>query len=939
MIETGAAAKTVISAALKPVVGQVHQQWARRGAVTVDQAALGSLRSEVAEAIEVLARDAPSLQKYAWVWLKRLLSDVSPVFDDAKAIAWLRTEGAEDHLLAAVEALVLARPIEQPVADAGAHFHQVTGQEQWYGEALALAALAFITKSIELRLTTGDRMLAGMLAAHANPVQQRLDVMSADMTALVQRLDRRNGAFLQKEDFAPLPAAAAATVVIGRRPRLVDLRSGRFRERPGIVDAARAELLKWIDADGQEDLVTGRLPVFWIDGRPGDGKSVILLQTVAALLNAGDLPAITELQTREEIECWLASRERGVSPAPRRHWDIAYTDDLYRKFDSEELRQLVSHAYQSGSPLAAIITSGPTVERRAMENNDRLAITSFEVPRLGLGEMDEFRAWLEARTGEARDLPDGAGNRLLVEWLVELAGGMVDTDFADNLAATLERLGIGDAARITAAVNAMDLGAPGSLLSTVAARAAFDTLRDDQANHFELRIEEDQTGVHLLHPALVWPLFKLWVRAEENLALAWGRALARATVLFLNSGETWQARSLVGRALRGAVVSRLFGAGEVPDARHAGTIVLEAIYEHVAANCTLPERACLLGLWIPASGSRRLRHPSMAELAHEAAAAIADPLVDAAVKADLSASLLAHEHRGVPPACLAAALAHLSGRPVHLQIPAMDRLARHMGTGRRREFVTKWLSANIGAPEAGPVFSRALESRQGREFVQLAFDYLTSNPDAAEAGSVMWAATMNAEEDDRFFPVLAAWMNQTRDRDASGRIVARLLLSTGRPRPQALQKKAFDAFSSGEHAAMLSSGIEAFLDRAAGTLPAAQALAALVRHRTLGSPWRDRAEAHVRATSGNICRHVLVMLVRFAPSSDTLRIAIDLTVREPRDRGNEYLLAHAHKGLDDLSDMDRAAILAALGDREREILARSSPDRENKGRDVPLHPG
>jgi hypothetical protein len=109
MIEPAVVGKAVVSAALKPVLCMVQQQWARRGAVALDSAQLTTLRAEVDEAIAVLARDSNSLHQATFIWLKGLVSDVSPVFDDTHVRDWLKTEGAATILLATEETLLHPR--------------------------------------------------------------------------------------------------------------------------------------------------------------------------------------------------------------------------------------------------------------------------------------------------------------------------------------------------------------------------------------------------------------------------------------------------------------------------------------------------------------------------------------------------------------------------------------------------------------------------------------------------------------------------------------------------------------------------------------------------------------------------------------------------------------------------------------------------------------
>lgn len=222
------------------------------------------------------------------------------------------------------------------------------------------------------------------------------------------------------------------------------------------------------------------------------------------------------------------------------------------------------------------------------------------------------------------------------------------------------------------------------------------------------------------------------------------------------------------------------------------------------------------------------------------------------------------------------------------------------------------------------MFSQMLGSADDPEALALAFDYVDRNPAADEAAEVMWSITVCGEGESGYYKLLADWLNKTADCYVAGRIGERLLLSTGDPRSAELQKRAHYAFAVEEHATRLRNGMTAFFDRASGTMAAAQLLAGLIRQNALRDAWVDRAMQHVKETKGNIRRHVLGMLVRFAPTRDVLALTLETVREEPTDRRNSFLLEQARNGVNGLGREEAAALMDQLSPAERTTLSGNS---------------
>ena len=80
-------------------------------------------------------------------------------------------------------------------------------------------------------------------------------------------------------------------IVHGVRPTIADLRNGCFMERRARVTAALSIIReRW---STQLAVLRLSLPIFWISGPSGSGKSVLLLQVLKELLANGEIERLT----------------------------------------------------------------------------------------------------------------------------------------------------------------------------------------------------------------------------------------------------------------------------------------------------------------------------------------------------------------------------------------------------------------------------------------------------------------------------------------------------------------------------------------------------------------------------------------------------------------------------------------------------------------------
>ena len=83
-----------------------------------------------------------------------------------------------------------------------------------------------------------------------------------------------------------------------------------------------------------------QIPTFWIGGRSGEGKSVLLLQLTQRILAAERAPVITYLGSSEKLPAWLESQRdiQGGQANAASLPAVAVVDDIHFVSDPSEWR-------------------------------------------------------------------------------------------------------------------------------------------------------------------------------------------------------------------------------------------------------------------------------------------------------------------------------------------------------------------------------------------------------------------------------------------------------------------------------------------------------------------------------------------------------------------------------------------------------------------------
>ena len=139
-----------------------------------------------------------------------------------------------------------------------------------------------------------------------------------------------------------VPTADARRAAIAATPTWALVNARRFFDRHHLLDAATICVSQWY----QEDIDL-KIPVMWIEGRHGDGKSVFLLQLAHRIISATPDQAIYQVDADKLFDwlVWTTKRDQSL-PAP-----IALIDDLTSLIGSDkfltDIERLVWGLYYS----------------------------------------------------------------------------------------------------------------------------------------------------------------------------------------------------------------------------------------------------------------------------------------------------------------------------------------------------------------------------------------------------------------------------------------------------------------------------------------------------------------------------------------------------------------------------------------------------------------
>jgi hypothetical protein len=578
-------------------------------------------------------------------------------------------------------------------------------------------------------------------------LQLTLHKVMADILVAANLERRSPGRLLAPDCFASRPVGIN-TLFTRARPRLDDLVGDRFTQRPEQLAKLTTAAQVWLGGLSDRYAADNRkLPVLWLHGRPGDGKSILMLQLVEALVSFGRLASVIELLDTQELGGWLKSCLRWASDSEQA--EIGFLDDLAELIDRSALDRLMDSAFYRGTPYAGLITCSTTDAYQALRGAERLSITEVTVPAPDAAEYETFRQWAGARLRKPITAREQDG-RSLAAFMLALADEQVgDSNHAASANAEMfQRI------RAAAAANALGFAAP------------FELLTEDDVARFalswttmELSAESEPDGLRLAHAEVIWPLYVRGVGAAA-LGSELGRDLARVLTAQLQAGRKDFARRLVGVLLN----RRRLIEDKLRAARSEQSVidVFNAAYKEMRTLCPSARQAPLLRLWLAARVSGKLTCVTEPDLRTLGQNLLSEPGVAAQDRTEIAVSLLSvgSNTRGSP---FKAAISYLwRAKPDPILIKYLSRTLSRGSEDDHTRLALEWLEHNPGASEAGEVLACTITPTAPERLIELGYRFVERFLADPISGPVLRSLGLTPKSK-RFFDLQDRWLRAAAD--------------------------------------------------------------------------------------------------------------------------------------------------------------------------------
>ncbi len=328
------------------------------------------------------------------------------------------------------------------------------------------------------------------------------------------------GRLLRPEDFLRA-GVGSSYVLIGDRPRLEDLVDGCFMLRPDRLRGVLDVLDPILDGGTGGETQRRTLPVVWIDGTSGSGKSVLLLQILEYLVLERDipvhlLPPSSSQRLPEALEFWSRASRPGIIAVDDVYAPEGRQGDTWRR-----VHELSFEGRWVAPPL--ILTCGPSEYRGAFEEEVRrgggLELIPISLKSLEADERANYSEWFASRTGQSIKTVGEANfaNAAFLYHLQTKEGAADLGQFAQRLGDRLKNRGVLE--EVLTVLRATSLG---SSLPT----SLFVGKEDDREALIEeglLRLwttQDDSQTFTFLHPKMARQIFDHLVPAKKSYARA-----------------------------------------------------------------------------------------------------------------------------------------------------------------------------------------------------------------------------------------------------------------------------------------------------------------------------------------------------------------------------------------------------------------------------------
>jgi len=267
------------------------------------------------------------------------------------------------------------------------------------------------------------------------------------------------GSVLTVESFEPRPDGSR--ILLGQRPTIDHLTRGYFMPRPTRAASGATHVLEVLRRE--RNAADQPVPVCWLSGASGAGKSVLLLQILELLTADGRLivhnlpPSNAALE--DTLTYWRTAKGEVV----------VAIDDLYApaRRSEEQWDRLTGIALDPRrATRLTILTTGSDDYLRAFEQvagrTGAFVVEELDVPSLESHEQAAFHSWLKDRTGARVTASRHESVFVVAAFLATLGSeaGESMREFAERFSARAEATGLGPALRAALAMNQLGLPAP-----------------------------------------------------------------------------------------------------------------------------------------------------------------------------------------------------------------------------------------------------------------------------------------------------------------------------------------------------------------------------------------------------------------------------------------------------------------------------------------------
>lgn len=316
--------------------------------------------------------------------------------------------------------------------------------------------------------------------------------------------------------------------IAGETPKKVHLTEGCFASRSVYSDIFQ-KFCSWVES--AKDRASLKLPVFWISGRSGSGKSVALLHLLSMIKS----------EDREAVVAWFGDKPKALRTFSPYLDELSGTNEnIYLCFDDpyvyqrqdvfneqisclhDRMERLCEKHSDLNRPF--LICCGPDEQLEWCEEElgDYLEITKYRLKDENYNDLEEIKEWFEKRTG-VKVAHSNEG--LLVQTLFEWSSKTSLKDFAVHFKKRLsdsrwdyKEISPFEFVSSVLAVNRLYALFPNKKveeLRTTDAKLAKAIYQLEKEDHHLTLTSEDE-GVKLTHPHLADILYREWYGKKSD---------------------------------------------------------------------------------------------------------------------------------------------------------------------------------------------------------------------------------------------------------------------------------------------------------------------------------------------------------------------------------------------------------------------------------------